>query len=62
MKARYIRVAWIANEGIALSRGSVTADIGEDIEPFTPEEMQRITFAAKMEVVRIMGERPKVTE
>lgn len=60
MKARYIKVGWIEPTGIPIWHGCVTADLGDEHDAPTNEEMQRITFAAKMEFLKILRERKKV--
>jgi len=59
-KARYISVGWkpptYAAGGLVM-HDIVTADIGEDVDAPTSEDMQRIAFAAKMEWARIRREK-----
>lgn len=59
MKARYIKVGWIAPTGTPIWHGCVTVDMGEEYDAPTDEEMQRITFAAKMEFAKIIRERAR---
>jgi hypothetical protein len=54
-----IAVAWIPASGEQIMHDRVTADIGVIDPPFTSAEMQQITYAAKMECVRILMRRAK---
>lgn len=56
-----LAVGWIpaSNPGPELFRGRVTADLGVVDPPFTDDEMQRITFAAKREAARVVAGRRK---
>jgi hypothetical protein len=54
-----IRVSWSSTPDHQIRRGEVMADVGLNApsSPLTSAEMQRITFAAKMETLRCLHER-----
>jgi len=61
MEEFILRVAWSCTPDHRIRRGEVMADIGlpPPNPPLTNEEMQKITFAAKMETLRCLRRRKK---
>lgn len=58
-KARYLKVGWIPPQPPPIWHGCVTVDMGEEYDAPTDADMQRITFAAKMEFAKILRERKR---
>lgn len=56
-----MRVAWSCTPDHRVRRNEVMADVGLDPPdpPLTSEEMQKITYAAKMETLRCLRRRKK---
>ena len=57
-----LRVAWSQTPDHLIRRGEVMADVGlpPPDPPLTDAEMQKVAFAAKMEMIRCLRRRKKV--